>query len=166
MEILWAPWRMAYITGPREGGCILCEKAATTDDRASLVLARGRWTYVLMNLYPYNTGHLLIAPYRHLSRLADCSPDELLDLMRWTQRSEILLREELRADGFNIGVNLGKVAGAGMADHLHLHVVPRWNGDTNFMPVTAETKVMPEQLADTYARLLPRFAAASREEGR
>ncbi len=166
METLWAPWRMAYITGPREGGCVLCEKAAGTDDPANLVLARGRWAYVLMNLYPYNNGHLLVAPYRHCDRLADLSPDELLDVMRWVQRSEVLLREELRPDGFNIGLNLGKVAGAGMEEHLHLHLVPRWNGDTNFMPVIGETKVMPEYLAATYAKLAPRFAASSREGGR
>jgi len=165
MQILWAPWRMTYITGPREGGCILCTKAASTDDPANLVLARGKRAYVLMNLYPYSNGHLMVAPYRHCDRLADLSPEELHDLMHWIQRSEGVLREALRPDGFNIGLNLGKVAGAGVEDHLHFHLVPRWSGDTNFMPVIGETKVIPEHLAATYANLAPRFTASSGEGG-
>ncbi|MFQ5846447.1 MAG: HIT domain-containing protein [Candidatus Methylomirabilales bacterium] len=146
--------------GPRSNGCILCEKPKEEDDTKNLILARGPFTYVLMNIYPYNSGHLMIAPYRHLERLEKLSAEERAEMMTWACRSERILGEALRAEGFNMGVNIGKGAGAGIDDHLHMHVVPRWNADTNFMPVLGETKVIPEHLQETYAKLLPYFEAA------
>ncbi|MFB3143957.1 MAG: HIT domain-containing protein [Candidatus Methylomirabilales bacterium] len=146
--------------GPKSNGCILCEKAKGDEDTKNLILARGPLTYVLMNIYPYNSGHLMIAPYRHLKSLEKLSPDETAEMIAWASKSERILREAFHAEGFNIGVNVGKVAGAGIDDHLHMHVVPRWNGDTNFMPVLGETKVIPEYLEETYAKLLPYYQAA------
>ncbi len=151
---------MQYIVGPKSNGCILCEKAKGDEDTKNLILARGPLTYVLMNIYPYNSGHLMIAPYRHLKSLEKLSPDETAEMIAWASKSERILREAFHAEGFNIGVNVGKVAGAGIDDHLHMHVVPRWNGDTNFMPVLGETKVIPEYLEETYAKLLPYYQAA------
>ena len=156
---LWAPWRMQYIVGPRSDGCILCEKANGKEDTKNLILARGSFTYVLMNIYPYNCGHLMIAPYRHLESLEKLSVEERGEMLGWASKSERILRDVFHAEGFNIGINVGKVAGAGIDDHLHMHVVPRWNGDTNFMPVLGETKVIPEHLEETYARLLPYYGA-------
>ncbi|MEE8228951.1 MAG: HIT domain-containing protein [candidate division NC10 bacterium] len=151
---------MQYIVGPKSNGCILCEKAKGDEDTKNLILARGPLTYVLMNIYPYNSGHLMIAPYRHLKSLEKLSSDETAEMIAWASKSERILREAFHAEGFNIGVNVGKVAGAGIDDHLHMHVVPRWNGDTNFMPVLGETKVIPEYLEETYAKLLPYYQAA------
>lgn len=155
--ILWAPWRMQYIAGPKSDGCILCGKAKEGADAKNLILARGSFTYVLLNIYPYNLGHLMIAPYRHVDNLGKLSPEERGEIMAWASRSERVLREAFHAEGFNIGVNVGKVAGAGIDDHVHMHVVPRWGGDTNFMPVLGETKVIPEHLEETYAKLLPYY---------
>lgn len=162
VSILWAPWRMQYITGPKSNGCILCEKANEPgeQDRKNLILARGSNTYVLMNIYPYNTGHVMIVPYRHVDSLDKLSSEERTEMMNWASNSERILRDAFHAMGFNIGVNVGRVAGAGIDDHVHMHVVPRWNGDTNFMPVLGETKVIPEYLEETYARLLPYYRAA------
>jgi ATP adenylyltransferase len=173
MDRLWTPWRLALIQqatdggqgagdGPREGAaCFLCAKPADDPaaDRENLVLFRGQRAYVLLNLYPYNSGHVMVAPYAHqgdLPALAEADAAELFALVR---RTVAVLRDAYRPEGFNVGMNLGQVAGAGVPDHLHLHVVPRWNGDTNFMPVLGETKVLPESLAQTYDRLRPRFAA-------
>jgi len=156
---LWAPWRMQYIVGPRSDGCILCEKANGKEDTRNLILARGSFTYVLMNIYPYNCGHLMIAPYRHLESLEKLSVEERGEMLAWASKSERILRDAFYAEGFNIGINVGKVAGAGIDDHLHMHVVPRWNGDTNFMPVLGETKVIPEHVEETYAKLLPYYGA-------
>jgi len=156
MITLWAPWRMQYIGGPKADGCILCEKIEG-DDEKNLVLARGDHAYVLVNIYPYNSGHLMIAPYRHLDCLEKLSPEEMAEMMTWARKSEQALRAAFDAEGFNIGINIGKVAGAGIDGHVHMHVVPRWNGDTNFMPVLGETKVIPEYLEETYAKLLPYY---------
>ena len=150
---LWAPWRMQYIVGPKSNGCILCEKAKGDEDTKNLILARGPLTYVLMNIYPYNSGHLMIAPYRHLKSLEKLSPDETAEMIAWASKSERILREAFHAEGFNIGVNVGKVAGAGIDDHLHMHVVPRWNGDTNFMPVLGDVKVIPQSLDSAWQLL-------------
>lgn len=150
---------MQYIVGPRSDGCILCEKANDTEDIKNLILARGSFTYVLMNIYPYNCGHLMIAPYRHLESLERLSAEEKGEMVAWASKSERILRDAIRAEGFNIGINVGKVAGAGIDDHLHMHVVPRWSGDTNFMPVLGETKVIPEHVEETYAKLLPYYGA-------
>ncbi|MBI3976820.1 MAG: HIT domain-containing protein [Chloroflexi bacterium] len=152
-EILWTPWRMAYIVGTPKLGCVLCEKPRGEHDRENLVLFRGPRAYVLMNLYPYNPGHLMVAPYQHAADLGELDAPTRAELMELTERATAVLRRTMNPHGFNLGMNLGRVAGAGIADHLHLHVVPRWEGDTNFMPVVGETKVLPETLEATYDRL-------------
>ncbi len=162
---LWTPHRMAYIKGenkPSGGGagddCPFCEIPKLTDEEG-LITARGEVSYAVLNLYPYNSGHLMIAPYAHggdLPALAPAVADELFVL---TRRAVAALQDEYRPDGFNVGMNLGRVAGAGIPGHLHVHVVPRWGGDTNFMPVVGETKVLPEMLSDTFERLRRAFAA-------
>lgn len=156
MERLWAGWRMAYIESARQdpGGCIFCTKPAAGNDRVELVLERGRACFAMLNTFPYNTGHLMVAPYRHVDSFGDLEPEERDDLLLLLGRAEQALRREYRPDGFNMGVNLGQPAGAGVLGHLHAHLVPRWSGDTNFMTAVAEAKVMPEALDRTYERLL------------
>ncbi len=162
METLWAPWRMEYISASKEdGGCFLCRAAAEgADEQTSLVVHKSRTCMVVLNRYPYNNGHLLLAPRRHIAEPADLSDDESRELMALLSRSIAVLRAEMRPDGFNAGLNLGRVAGAGLDTHLHWHVVPRWSGDSNFMPVIASTKVIPEALEDQRRRLASAFAAA------
>ena len=159
---LWAPWRMAYIAGAPTSGCLLCDKPREENDRTNLILSRGPLTYTIMNLFPYANGHLMIVPYRHCADLNQLSPEESLEIMQAAQRSIQILQQAFKAEGFNVGFNLGRAAGAGIIDHLHLHVVPRWVGDTNFMPVLADTKVMPEYLGICYEKLHPFF----QEQGR
>jgi len=154
---LWAPWRMDYICGPRSEGCLLCDMARDEDSGKHLILHRGPRSYVVMNLYPYNNGHLMIVPYRHCAEFDQFSDEDSLEIMREAQRATRILRQAFGAEGFNVGLNLGKAAGAGIAEHLHMHVVPRWTGDTNFMPVLADTKVMPDYLKATYEKLVPFF---------
>ena len=139
--------------------CIFCDAAVAAPDAAphELVVARGSLAYVILNLYPYNNGHLMVAPLRHVATLADASRDELTDLMRLIRLSEMALTEAYRPQGINVGINLGRPAGAGIADHLHVHLVPRWVGDTSFISVVGETRVLPETLADTAKRLRPLF---------
>ncbi len=153
MERLWAPWRMEYIGQAREGeaqGCLFCEKPKEGDDEKALIVARSELSFAMLNRYPYNIGHLMVAPLRHVGELEEVGDDESLDTQRLMQRCVIALKEAMQPDGFNIGMNLGTVAGAGIPDHVHWHVVPRWNGDTNFMPVVGEMKVLPQRLSDTY----------------
>jgi len=153
METVWAPWRVGYILGetpllpPGATGCIFCDKPGAGDDEAHLIVARASHCFVLLNLYPYNNGHLMVAPYRHVARLEDLPEEEVAELMQVARRIEPVLRAKLNPDGFNIGMNVGRVAGAGIDAHLHLHIVPRWGGDTNFMPVISDTKVIPQSLA-------------------
>jgi ATP adenylyltransferase len=154
MERLWAPWRMEYVTGDDKPGCIFCYKPEEDRDRENMILKRGKLGFIMLNLYPYNNGHLMIAPYRHVGDLSDLTDDEMLDMMRLVKLGKETLTEAFGPDGFNIGINLGHVAGAGIADHVHIHIVPRWNGDTNFMPVIADIKVMPQALGKTYQVLL------------
>jgi ATP adenylyltransferase len=151
---------MEYIQEARgpDGGCIFCDKPKSGDDAAELILGRSGTAFVILNAYPYNPGHLMVAPFRHTAELEGLEAPELADVDSLLQRSVQVLREASGPDGFNLGVNLGRVAGAGVADHLHWHVVPRWNGDTNFMPVVGGARVLPESLQDTYARLRPLFA--------
>ena len=151
MDRLWTPWRMAYVgsIGAPSGGCLFCDKAAQAQDAENLVVHRGALAYVLLNLFPYNTGHLMVAPYLHTADLAALPADVLGDVMALTQRAVQVLEQEYQPAGFNLGMNLGRVAGAGVPDHLHLHVVPRWEGDTNFMPVIAGTRVLPQALEAT-----------------
>ncbi|RLB05489.1 MAG: HIT family hydrolase [Deltaproteobacteria bacterium] len=157
MQRLWAPWRISYILNDKEDGCIFCNRLQGGDDRKGLILHRGRYTLVMLNKYPYNNGHLMVAPKRHVKSLEDLEQEEMNDLIFTIQRCVALLKKVLSPHGFNIGANLGKVAGAGVEDHLHFHIVPRWEGDTNYMPVLADTRVIPEHLQDTYDRLYQVF---------
>lgn len=160
MEVLWAPWRMPYVGGGKaENGCLFCETPQAGDDRKHFILHRGLRCFVMMNIYPYSNGHVMIAPYRHLDRLERLATDEVTEMATLAQRSTAILGEAVGAEGFNLGMNLGRVAGAGVVGHLHLHVVPRWGGDTNFMPVIGGVKVMPEALEATYEKLRSRYRA-------
>jgi ATP adenylyltransferase len=162
MERLWTPWRLAYVVeaGTPAPGCIFCDALARGEGE-SLIVHRGRRAFVILNKFPYNNGHVMVVPYRHLGRLTDLEPEERDELMRLTQAAERVLTEVYQPHGFNMGLNLGKPAGAGVLDHLHMHVVPRWNGDTNFMSVVGETRVLPEELDRTAARVRPLFARAA-----
>lgn len=153
MERIWAPWRMEFILTEKSAGCILCKKPAEHDDECNLILYRGERNFVILNKFPYNPGHLMVAPYRHIASLEDMDDEELRDHFEIVRRSTIALRSVFDPSGFNIGINIGRSAGAGIADHAHTHIVPRWQGDTNFMPVVADARVLPEGLASTYARL-------------
>jgi ATP adenylyltransferase len=155
MERLWAPWRMEYITQPKAGECIFCRSG---DDREQLVLRRTPLVQVMLNRYPYSNGHLMIAPVRHTPDLATLADAEALELVRTVEFCRQVLLQASQPQGFNVGANLGKVAGAGVEDHLHLHLVPRWNGDNNFMTVVGDLRIIPEALLATYDRLLPFFS--------
>ena len=162
MKQLWAPWRMVYIDqGSKESSCIFCDKFSAGDSREALVLVRTRHSLVMLNKYPYNNGHVLIAPQRHEKRLSGLSAEEYGDLNEALRGSVDIVREVLQPGGINLGMNLGKCAGAGIEDHLHWHIVPRWEGDTNFMPVVGETRVMPQHLLDSYDRLQAHFQRLS-----
>jgi ATP adenylyltransferase len=160
MEIKFTPWRMAYIQNaaePLEPGCVLCARGRDEPQPANLVLHRGAACYILMNLYPYNTGHLMIVPYAHTADLSALDAAVAEELFALTRQSVGILTAVLSPHGFNIGMNLGRTAGAGIDEHLHMHIVPRWQGDSNFMPVVGGTKLIPEALDQTYAKLRPRF---------
>lgn len=157
MKQIWAPWRMAYIEGGKEEGCVFCNKLAENDRRVSLVLGLSRYSMVMLNKYPYNNGHLLIAPKKHAREFSALSAEEYSDLSRILKVSVEIVAQALRPSGFNLGLNLGKCAGAGVEDHLHWHVVPRWEGDTNFMPVIGEVRVIPQHLAESYDHLSALF---------
>lgn len=150
-------------TGRTDAGCIFCD-AYAHPERDSLIVARGRVTFIILNLYPYNSGHLMVVPARHVATLAQTTGEEQAELMRFTRHAEIALTEVYTPQGLNIGMNLGRPAGAGVLDHLHVHVVPRWNGDTNFMSVIGETRVLPEDLGETAKRLRPVFERLSRDD--
>ena len=156
MDALWAPWRMEYILGAdkkNEPGCIFCTRLNRKKDQQDLILWRGKHAVVFMNRFPYNNGHLMVMPIRHLDAVDKLNKSEVLEIHSLITLCLAALRRAMNPDGFNVGLNLGRVAGAGVLDHVHYHIVPRWNGDTNFMPVIGETKVMPEHLASVYARL-------------
>ena len=150
---LWAPWRLDYIKGPKPDECIFCAKPRAGDDAAAYIVARGGHCFVMLNAYPYNNGHLMVSPYAHVPSIEDLDDEPLLELMHLTQRSLNAIRDAYGPEGFNIGVNQGKVAGAGVEEHVHLHVVPRWGADTNFMPVIGSTRVLPESLDGSYETL-------------
>ncbi len=154
MDYLWSPWRYRYVSSarPREE-CIFCAHAASSDDRANLVLLRAEYNFVLLNLYPYTSGHLMIAPYAHVATLADADPAALEEMMRLAIRVEKALRALYTPDGLNLGMNLGQAAGAGIAGHIHMHMLPRWTGDASFITTVGETRVLPEELGITYDRL-------------
>lgn len=163
MDHLWSPWRLAYITGAhRDEGCVFCT-ALSSDEAAPLIVFRGAGCYVILNLFPYNSGHLMVVPNRHLATLASATPDELAEVIELTRAAEVALTEAYAPHGMNVGINLGKSAGAGILDHLHVHVVPRWNGDTNFMSVVGQTRVLPEELPATADKLRPLFEKAAHQ---
>ena len=166
MEVLWAPWRMEYILGEKEEGCIFCPHQRKGTDEENLILFKGRLTMVMMNKFPYNNGHLLVSPIRHVYSLDELTPEELTDLMLKIQASLRFLKKEMNPDGLNVGLNIGKVAGAGVEQHLHFHIVPRWTGDTSFMTVFSEVRVIPEHLKATYKRLKPYYDKLKEEEER
>lgn len=159
MDRLWAPWRIGYVSGAsRSDGCLFCAALAAEDDRTALILCRRPRAFLLLNAFPYSPGHLMTALNRHVGPLEEATPEELGESMALVQSAIRALSIVYRPDGFNVGVNQGRVAGAGVEDHLHLHVVPRWNGDTNFMPVLGDVRVLPESLTATYDRLRPVLA--------
>jgi len=157
MERIWAPWRIKYIETSKPEECILCEKPAGNDDARNYILYRGEKNFVILNGYPYNPGHLMVAPYRHVSSPEELNEEERNEHYEIVSRCINVLRQVLNPGGFNVGMNIGKAAGAGIEDHIHTHVVPRWQGDTNFMPVLADVRVIPEALADTYQKLKGKF---------
>ncbi len=157
-ERLWAPWRLQYIKGEKSGECIFCTKPAL-DDESALIVRRGELCFVMLNAFPYTSGHVMVAPYEHTADLARLDEAVALELMALTQESLRAIGVAYRPDGFNVGANLGTAAGAGVADHLHFHVVPRWEGDTNFVAVIGEVRVLPESLEDTYRTLKEAFAS-------
>ena len=162
MDHLWSPWRLEYVTGKSSSpGCVFCE-ALAGNSQADLIVFQGDTCFVILNLYPYNNGHLMVVPNRHIAKLAEATTPELNELIELTRRAEISLTQAYSPHGLNIGINLGKPAGAGVLDHVHLHVVPRWNGDTNFMTVVGTTRVLPEELPESAARLRPIFAELDR----
>ena len=155
MDHLWSPWRLDYVTSEKpSGGCVFC---LATAGRDGLIVFEGVSTYVILNRYPYNNGHLMVVPRRHLATLVELTAEELKEVAVLTRRSEAALRDAYKLQGINVGINLGKAAGAGIEEHLHVHLVPRWSGDTNFMTVVGETRVLPEDLASSAARLRPVF---------
>lgn len=152
-KILWAPWRIRYILDEKGDGCLFCNKAQSNDDLNNHVISRSDHSYALLNIFPYNSGHMMVAPYRHTAELENLPVEEVTDLMMLVQSSIKALKETMEPEGFNVGLNLGRSAGAGVVDHLHIHIVPRWQGDTNFMPVISGTDVVPQSL-DAACRLL------------
>jgi ATP adenylyltransferase len=169
MEQLWAPWRLQYIeSADKAEGCIFCDFPAQGEaqDAANLIVHRGPHAFLILNAFPYSNGHLMVVPYRHTARFDAFTDPEMLDVMRQTGLAIALLQAAFKPDGYNLGVNMGRVAGAGIADHLHWHIVPRWNGDTNFMPVLADVRVIPESLQVVYARLRAALPAALEQSGR
>jgi ATP adenylyltransferase len=150
---IWAPWRLEYIRGEKGGGCIFCVSDDKSDDRDRLIVHRGERCFVLLNAYPYASGHLMVAPYEHVASIEELDEPALGELMTLARHSLGVLREAYSPDGFNMGINQGKIAGAGFEDHVHLHVVPRWEADNNFMPVTADTRVLPQSLEDSWREL-------------
>ncbi len=166
MDKIWAPWRMEYLKSKKPKGCIFCVKPKEDRDLDNLILHRGKRAFVIMNRYPYTNGHLMIVPYLHTSDFQALTPPVVRESFALLQRSQNILEELMHPEGFNIGLNLGKVAGAGIHEHIHFHIVPRWNGDTNFMPVLAEARVISEHLLETYDKLLPLFRTKPKKAAR
>jgi len=157
MKQIWAPWRIKYIQMGKVEGCFLCEKPRQDSDVKNYILHRGEKNFIILNNYPYNPGHLMIAPYRHVATMEELTKKELHEHFEIVSRSLKVLRQVFNPGGFNIGINMGKVAGAGLEEHVHTHIVPRWQGDTNFMPVLSDVRVVPEALAETYEKLKGKF---------
>lgn len=157
MKHIWAPWRIEYIRAAKPAGCILCDLPKESRDVENYILYRGKSNFIMLNSYPYNPGHLLIAPYRHTANMEELTDIERNEHYKLVSRSIVVLKEVFKPGGFNIGANLGKVAGAGIDDHFHSHIVPRWQGDNNYIPVLADVRVVPQALADTYKTLAGKF---------
>jgi ATP adenylyltransferase len=157
MKVLWAPWRMDYILSDKEKRCIFCELPKEDRDRDNLILYRSSHNFVMMNRYPYNNGHLMVVPFLHVHSLEGLSDETLLDFMKVVRHSVESVRKAFMPEGFNIGINMGRIAGAGMEEHMHLHMVPRWAGDTSFMTVFDDIRVIPEHVMSTYDKLFPAF---------
>jgi len=157
MKQIWAPWRMEYIQMTKGAGCFLCQKSGQNNDEGNYILFRGEGNFLIMNIYPYNPGHLMVVPYRHIATLEELTEDERHEHFDIVSHSIKVLRQVLSPGGFNLGINMGKVAGAGIEDHIHTHIVPRWQGDTNFMPVISDVRVVPEALSETYQKLRDKF---------
>jgi ATP adenylyltransferase len=159
MEQIWAPWRIRYIETAKAGveGCFLCQKPKENKDEKNYILYRGEKNFVVLNSYPYNPGHLMVAPYRHVASPEELTKEERSEHFEMVSRGVEVLKQVFKPSGFNIGMNLGRPAGAGVADHIHTHIVPRWVGDSNFMPVVADVRVLPEALAETYDKLKGKF---------
>ena len=154
MDYLWTPWRYSYVTKAEPlSGCVFCNAARDSDDRKNLIVHRAEHNFVILNRFPYTNGHVMVVPYDHVPSLEQLKDDSLVEMIRLSREAEVRLRAVYRPDGLNLGMNLGRSAGAGIADHLHLHILPRWAGDTNFMTVTGETRVLPEDLHGTWAKL-------------
>jgi ATP adenylyltransferase len=154
VDYLWSPWRYRYVSsGVRGEECLFCAKAASSDDRGNYVVLRAEHNFILLNLYPYTSGHLMIAPYQHVATLVDADTAALEEMMRLAARVEKAMRTLYKPDGLNVGMNLGQAAGAGVAGHIHMHVLPRWSGDASFITTVGETRVLPEELETTYDRL-------------
>jgi ATP adenylyltransferase len=157
MDRLWSPWRYRYVSGDLHGGeCVFCAKPAE-EDQQGLILFRARHNFVLLNLFPYTTGHLMVAPYAHLANLEDLPEETAVEMLELARRAVVCLKRVYRPEGLNVGLNLGQCAGAGIADHLHLHVLPRWTGDANFLSTIGETRVLPEDLGETWRKLSAAF---------
>jgi ATP adenylyltransferase len=160
---MWSPWRMSYVSAEKDHGfegpsCVFCSLPAQDDDARTYILYRGARAFVIMNLYPYNNGHLMVVPYAHVDTIATLDGETLTEMMGLAQRSQAVLTQAMRPQGFNLGMNQGRAAGAGIADHVHMHLLPRWIGDTNFMPALGDVRVMPQHLDETYQLLRPGFA--------
>lgn len=163
MDYLWTPWRYRYIAEtPKANGCIFCEAIAANDDVKMLVVFRGAKNFIILNRYPYTSGHVMVVPYEHVSDFAAAEPDTVAEMMRLAQRVKTALEKGYHPEGYNLGMNLGRAAGAGVLGHIHLHVLPRWSGDSNFMTVVGETRVEPEDLATTYEKLCSALSQESR----
>lgn len=155
MRRIWAPWRIGYVAGERTDGCVFCRKIESDDDEGNHLLFRGEQNVVLLNTYPYNSGHLMVVPHPHIGKLEDLSPEAGHELWDLTDLAARTLKRTLHPQGFNVGMNVGDAAGAGIGDHLHMHIVPRWNGDTNYMTTVADTRVVPQSLEESYEQLKP-----------
>jgi len=156
-EIIWAPWRIGYILEEKKEGCFLCSAFQSKNFRKNYVIEKNKNAFVIMNIFPYNNGHLMVAPGRHIAEFEQLTEDEILSINILIKKSIIILKKVIKPEGFNIGVNIGKVSGAGVESHIHFHIVPRWTGDTNFMPVISNTKVIPQSLNDLYKKLRNEF---------
>ena len=163
MDHLWAPWRIEYVAGEKGEGCILCQKLEEEADEDNYILCRGQYNFVILNTFPYNSGHLMVVPYQHTGHFTELSPAVVGEMMQIVQICIQALREGLKVDGVNLGVNIGQAAGAGIDDHIHLHIVPRWLGDTNFMTAVGQTRVVPQELAESAHQLRPLILRAAEQ---